>query len=497
MPEIYAPDDFPLRDIMLALNHSALQHSSEYRRLITRHDPILFALVYMIDHLRSPETGNVISLCDFHIDIAEAAQVWAKNDFLPAELRECWVAPRDTGKSTWMFLILPLWALAHGHRKFAAMFADAGDQAELHLNNIRKELESNDWLRRDFPGLCTPANRRGNRSDSDSAKMYVASNGATIMAKGIDARSLGAKSRNRRPDLLVLDDIEPKGSSYSAEAKKKRLRDIIDAVLPMNVNAVVQISGTTTMYGSIIHDLVRHNLGIAEADWANEANIRTNYYPAIVTDEDGDERSLWPQRWSMKYLNAERKTRTFLLNYMNLPPSSDGGYWDRHDFRYGAPWIADRMVLAVDPATTSKETSDDTGLAVVSYNSAAREAQVEWAVGVKKPPAALRALVHDLLMRNPLVDTVIVETNQGGETWAEILTPFPRRVDLVTIHEGAPKLTRIQRLLDYYGRRWVWHRKPIGPLEDQQVAFPNVPHDDIVDATASAVHHLLGDRLSA
>ncbi len=495
MPPIFVPEDFDLRGVLLDLSHSGLQFSSDYRRRVTRNDPLMFALVYLIDHLKSPETGDQISLCDFHIDLAESAVRWIRQDFLPSELRECWVAPRECGKSTWMFLILPLWALAHGHRKFVALFADSGGQAEMHLNSLRKELESNEWLRRDFPDLCAPANRRGNRTDADSAKMYVGRNGATIMAKGIDAKVLGAKVGNRRPDYIGLDDVEPKGSSYTPEAKEKRLRDIIDAVFPMNLNAVVQISGTTTMYGSIIHDLVRHALGTGkDSGWIDEQNIKVHYYPPILTDDDGDERSLWPQRWSLKYLNEQRGTRTFALNFMNLPPSSDGGYWDRQDFRYDPPWTAARMILALDPATTSKSTSDDTGISVISVPAHELEVCVEFAIGVKLPPAKLRALVHDLCARNPLIDTIYVETNQGGDYVVDNLRPLPSGIRVETVHEGAPKIARIRQFDDYYSRKWVWHRKRLHALEEQQVAFPNVANDDIVDAAAKGAHYFLRRR---
>lgn len=498
MPALYTPPDFDLRSVILALSHSGLSASSDYRRKITRFDPLLFALVYLIGHLRSNETESRVSLCDFHIDIAEAAARWSRKDLGPAELRECWVAPRESGKTTWMFLILPLWALAHGHRRFAAMFADSGDQAEMHLNNLRKEFESNEWLRKDFPDLCDPAVRRGNRSDSDSAKMYVSRSGATIMARGIDSRTLGAKSGNVRPDLIVLDDIEPKGSSYNVALKGKRLKDLIDAVFPMNLNAVVQIAGTTVMFGSIIHDLVRASDQADRAAWVTEQNIVTRHYLPIITDPDGSERSLWPERWSLEYLQSVRGTRTYALNFANTPLSSDGGYWDRGDFRYRAPWVPARMILSLDPATTSRQSSDYTGVSVISTNAAGREAQVEWAVGVKLPPAKLRALAHDLINRNPRIDTVLVETNQGGDTWATIMLPLPRAsVRLITIHETAPKHTRIQQLLDYYGRGWVWHGKPLPALEEQQVAYPNVNNDDIVDSVAKGVHHYLKDRAIA
>src|SRR5581483_11485399 len=123
--------------------------------------------------------------------------------------------------------------------------------------------------------------------------------------------TLGAKVGNRRPDLILFDDIEPDESNYSLGQKEKRQKTIVNAVLPMNLNAVVVIAGTTVMQGSIIHDIVRQGQDADAPEWPREENIRVRYYPAILTAPDGTERSLWPQRWSLAFLVGIRHTPSF------------------------------------------------------------------------------------------------------------------------------------------------------------------------------------------
>lgn len=239
----------------LARYPAALLETSEGRRVATRVDPLLFALVYLPHHLASVETGG-ISFSTFHLAFYEAAKRWVRDDLGPAEIREAWVAPRGSGKSTMGFLVAPLWAMAHGHRRYIAAFADSGPQAQQHLMSVKRELDTNTLLRRDFPALCRPARRPGGATVSDSQTLLLTESGAVFQARGIDSSTLGAKLGNQRPDLLLFDDIEPPGAVYSVHQKEKRQASIVEAVFPMSLNAVVVFLGTTVMHGSVIHEIV-------------------------------------------------------------------------------------------------------------------------------------------------------------------------------------------------------------------------------------------------
>lgn len=485
---IYMPDGFPLREYLGRLNHSGLRHrQGHYRRAVTEMDPLAFALVYMQHHLKSPETGGEISFSEFHIALADSAKRWARQDFGPAELREAWIAPRSSGKSTWLFLILPLWALAHRHRSFIIAFAHAGPQAKQHLLSLKRELTTNELLRRDFPELCRPARRAG-RSEQDTQDAYLADNGTALLARGIDAASLGVKVGNERPSLILFDDVEPNESNYSAAQKQKRLDTIRHAVFPMNDRAVIMLAGTTTMHGSCVHDIVKG------AEWAVEENIQPRHFKALMTDPDGTERSLWPQRWSTEYLQSIRHTRSFALNMQNEPVNPNGTFWSRTDFTYAPIRGVDRWVLAVDPAVTKNVNSDYTGLAVVGYSPTARKAVVEMATGVKLSPAEIKARVHQLCRANPGMREVIVEGNQGSDLWSEVLEPLPGGARLILTRASEGKAARFAMALSWYQAGYVSHARAHADLEDQMCAFPNVPHDDVADAVVAGLSHWMLDR---
>lgn len=493
-PAIAGPPGFDERALLRPLSSGGLRESGSYRKALCRADPLLFALTYLPRTLRGQATGNRISLAQFHIDIAEAAQRWVRQDFGPSELREAWIAPRDSGKSSWLFKVLPIWALAYGHRRFVMAFSDSGGQARTHLDGIKRQLVTNRWLREDFPDLCAP--RGGARKgSSDTAETYIARSGVAIMAKGITAATLGAKVEDQRPDLILFDDVEPKGADYSADQKLDRLDAIVNGILPMSLNAVVQLAGTTTMHGSITHDLVRSALGEPTEAWVAEQNFRARYFPPIVADADGVEHSYWEQRWSLEYLQSIRSTRGYAMNFANQPVSADGSFWERDDFVYRDDVPVTQRVVSVDPAVTHKATSDKTGIAVVGADLARSVAVVEYAVGVSKSPKEIREQVLDLIGRGRgTVREVIVEANQGGDVWADVLKPLPPGVRLRLYHSHAPKPVRYAEALDRYQRRTVFHSRSLPAFEEQAVAYRPGPnsHDDVLDAVTAGIEHWLG-----
>lgn len=458
----------------------------EYRRLVTRYSPVRFALTYLAHHLSSPETGGRLSFSPLHLALARGATRWARPR--AEAIREGWIAPRGAAKSTWAFLILPLWALAHGHRRFILAFADAGPQAELHLANLRAELDQNMLLAQDFPELSAS---RG-RGSADNARRITLLGGGTMVARGMDSRTLGAKIGGARPDLIIGDDVEPDGGNYSPEVKAKRLRTLVDGILPMNERAAVMLCGTVTMHGSIMHDLVRTAMGEPPvAQWVRDEGFTPRYFPPIRTGPDGARASLWPERWSLSYLESIERTQSYALNFLNRPrrPGEDGVGFRPELFVIRAAQVSTRE-LFVDPAVTSAAKSDRSALAVVGQSLDRRHAVVEYVRGYRITPGALADEIRRLCRSNG-IRRVNLERNQGGEAWAEILSPLPPGVTLATHHSRTPKDDRIRGLLDRYERRAVWHTGAHADYVAEALDWPRGAHDDLVDVVAEGTKRML------
>lgn len=462
--------------------------ASRVRVAVTRTDPLAFALTYLMGHLKGEATGNKLTLAEVHWSWVERAKSWMVTNNEPFADRHAEVGPRDVGKSTWWFLILPLWAAAHEWVKFAAAFADTDTQAQTHLASFKSELDNNATLRADYPDLVVAKTRGRGQVEADRVSLYHAKSGFVFAAAGMDSSNLGMKVGKRRPDLIILDDIEPHEARYSPAIAKKRLATLRDAILPLNIYAHVIAVGTVVMVDSIIHQLVKAAQGQRVEDWVREEQFTAHWYPAIETNDDGSRRSIWPAKWSLAFLESIEGTRTYAKNYANDPVGADGDYWRLEDFVRGAIAGVTRRVLSIDPNVTQKASSDFTGLAVVGWSPSAGKVEVEFATRVKLDPAALRDMVLELCDEYG-VGLIVIETNQGGNLWLKILWGMPVKVK--TVHQSEPKEVRAARALNHYQRGKVIHRAGLEQAEAELVGFPKAPHDDIVDAIVTAVLYFL------
>jgi hypothetical protein len=474
-----------------------LLDTSEGRRAVTQADPLLFALVYLRHHLASDATAGAVSFGDMHLEWYRRARGLMHRQ---RKSRSVEVAPREAGKSTVWFLVVPLWAAAHGHSRFAAAFAASATQAEGHLASFKRELETNDLLRADYPDLCAPRVRARGIIAADRVTLYESASGFVFSANGVDSSVLGKKVGNLRPDLLILDDIEPDEAKYSGELKVKRLGTLLDAILPLNNNARVVLVGTVTMPDSIVHDAVKVAAGEigtergSAAEWLAEDWEVHHYLPTAVDPVTGEERPTWPERWSMEWIKANRHTRSYAKNYLNDPIGSDGAYWKAEHFvREQLQPV--HVLLSIDPAVSSKGTSDYTGVSCLEYEppSAAFPAgrvRVAWAKRLRVTGDELRAFVLTTLAADQRIGLVYVETNQGGDLWKTVLHGLPVKVK--TKHQTEAKPLRAARVLNLYERRLVLHADGLLDLEREMVAFPKAPHDDLVDSVGTGVLYFIG-----
>lgn len=478
---------------------------SELRRRATRDDPMLFALVYLSRHLVDPESGKV-TLSDVHLEWSESAKSWMLPSE-PAADRRAEVAPREMGKSTWHFLILPMWAAAHAHVRFVAAFADTGTQAETHLASFKSELDSNPLIRADFPDLCMPKTRGRGTTEADRVSLYHSKSDFVFAAAGMDGSNLGLKVGDARPDLIVLDDIEPHEARYSSGLAAKRLDTLASTIFPLNIRAHVVIVGTVTMQGSIVHQIVRYARGERDAAgdaqvlaWVGDERIVARHWPPIETDADGERRSVWPAKWPLDFLLSIEHTRQYAKNYANDPLGADGDYWTSDDFIPLSPALAAAItheVIEIDPAVTTRDSSDYTGIAAVGWSREMGKCGVLEVRKVKLSGKGLRRVVLGFVERaleRGHVALVRVEGNQGGDLW--ITNVFHDMPVPVKLHPAgsASKNVRAAEALAHYQRKRVEHAPGCREAEGEMVAFPRAPHDDLVDAVGAAVRYFLTPR---
>lgn len=133
----------------------------------------------------------------------------------------------------------------------------------------------------------------------------------------------------------------------------------------------------------------------------------------------------------------------------------------------------DRIVVAVDPAVTSGEEADETGIVAVGVSRdedgnergyvladrSMRGSPDEWA-------AAAVALYHELD-----ADRIVAEKNQGGEMVTAVLKAKDRNVPVTLVHASRGKIVRAEPISALYEQGRVHHVGRFDKLEDQMCLF--------------------------
>lgn len=154
-----------------------------------------------------------------------------------------------------------------------------------------------------------------------------------------------------------------------------------------------------------------------------------------------------------------------------------GALWTRdcidRNRRPEAPKDLNRIVVAVDPAATSNEGSDETGIVVVGYakdeegtqrgyvlgDFSCRGSPEEWA------KAAVRAY-HEFD-----ADRIIAEKNNGGEMVESVIRAVDRNVPITLVHASRGKRVRAEPVSALYEQNRVHHVGRHDTLEDQMCLF--------------------------
>jgi phage terminase large subunit-like protein len=137
------------------------------------------------------------------------------------------------------------------------------------------------------------------------------------------------------------------------------------------------------------------------------------------------------------------------------------------------PLDMERVIVAVDPATSNEEGSDETGIVVVGL---ARDAD-GYAKGYVLEDGSLkgspeewaRRVVH--LYRKWEADKIVAEKNQGGDMVASVIKAVDRSLAPKLVHASRGKYIRAEPISSLYEQNRVSHVGRFDKLEDQMCTF--------------------------
>jgi predicted phage terminase large subunit-like protein len=178
----------------------------------------------------------------------------------------------------------------------------------------------------------------------------------------------------------------------------------------------------------------------------------------------------------------------------------EGALWRHSYFEYNQPPDLVRIVVGIDPAVTSGEASDETGIIAAGKGADRKGYVLADASGRYTPDGWARRAVE--LADEMRAEAIIVETNNGGDMCKLVLenelerrrnvgAPVSVAVRGVTASRG--KRTRAEPISQLYEQHRVIHVGPLPTLEDQCCTW--VPDEgespDRLDALVWALTELM------
>lgn len=154
-----------------------------------------------------------------------------------------------------------------------------------------------------------------------------------------------------------------------------------------------------------------------------------------------------------------------------------------------------RVVVAIDPAVTAHEGSDETGLIVAGLGLDGRAYVLEDLSGVFPAEQWARRAVE--AYRRHRADRIVAEVNQGGDLVASVLRAVDRAVPVAQVRATRGKALRAEPVAALYEQGRVSHVGLLARLEDQCVSWDPASDSrspDRLDALVWALTDLVIDR---
>jgi phage terminase large subunit-like protein len=187
--------------------------------------------------------------------------------------------------------------------------------------------------------------------------------------------------------------------------------------------------------------------------YENRANLTPRFFSQIVRKYEGT-------RLGRQELNAEVLTDT------------PGALWNLESIdaarRERAPDLS-RVVVAIDPAVSSHEGSDETGIIVCGKDDRGNGWVIEDLSGKFEPAAWARTAIA--AYRRHDADRIVAEVNQGGAMVEATLRTIDESVSFTAVHASRGKYIRAEPVAALYEQSKIHHCGAFPELEDQMTSF--------------------------
>lgn len=129
----------------------------------------------------------------------------------------------------------------------------------------------------------------------------------------------------------------------------------------------------------------------------------------------------------------------------------------------------EEIVVAVDPAVTANENSDETGIVVCSKDDKNHYYVVEDVSGVMTPEQWARRAIDCYYEHQ--ADRIVCEVNQGGDLVTKLIRDLDHTIPVKGVRATRGKLLRAEPVSALYEQERVHHLGTFSKLEDQMTSY--------------------------
>jgi len=160
--------------------------------------------------------------------------------------------------------------------------------------------------------------------------------------------------------------------------------------------------------------------------------------------------------------------------YADILDDTEGALWSHKIIEQGYISKDDlpdltRIVVAIDPAVTNNENSDETGIVVCGYGSDNNYYVIEDASLKASPDAWGRRAVDCFYKYN--ADRIVAEVNNGGDLVERLIRNIDPNVPYTPVTASRGKLVRAEPIAALYEQKKVHHVGSFPVLEDQMCSY--------------------------
>jgi predicted phage terminase large subunit-like protein len=407
-------------------------------------------------------------------------------------------APRGHAKSTAITHSYALANIVMRQRNFILIVSDTEQQASYFLNDIKRELIDNEDLMKVFG-----VSKLLKDAETDMIIEFDDGHQCRVIAKGSEQKLRGIKWDNKRPDLIICDDLENDEIVMNDDRRRKFRNWFSGALLPCrSVNGIIRYVGTILHMDSMLQRLM-----------PKESDKRCSTTPLSIKSPVGSPWSsilyrahtrnfdhiLWPERWPEVKLKSEREHYLsqgqgdkYAQEYLNTPIDEANAFFRKSDM----PAMSEKdykttktYYVGVDLAFTLAQAADHTCFIVGGVDE---EGYLNVVEVIRERMDSVDSVATILALNkkyNPqyfffekgaLTNSVLPHLHVAMQENNNYLSyeMFARIVDKVQFAQTIRARMRLQRVR--FDKKAEWY----GDLEQELLRFPRDASDDQVDSLA-------------